>query len=93
MGFNLPPSIFGARCDIFMDIVVVLMAIILPLLWYSMKKVRDDKAYGLHKKIQLIMFVVLFIVVILFEYDMKLNGGIFEMVKGSAYEGTFFLIL
>ena len=57
----------------------------------SMKKVRDDKAYGLHKKIQLIMFVVLFIVVILFEYDMKLNGGIFEMVKGSTYESTFFL--
>jgi uncharacterized membrane protein YozB (DUF420 family) len=37
------------------------------------------------------MFVVLFIVVLLFEYDMKQNGGIFEMVKGSSYEGTFFL--
>lgn len=30
-----PPSIFGARCDVLMDIVVVSMAIILPLLWYS----------------------------------------------------------
>lgn len=37
------------------------------------------------------MFIVLFIVVLLFEYDMKQNGGIFEMVKGSSYEGTFFL--
>lgn len=37
------------------------------------------------------MFIVLFIVVILFDYDMTQNGGIFEMVKGSAYEGTFFL--
>lgn len=37
------------------------------------------------------MFIILFFVVILFEYDMKQNGGIFEMVKGSAYEGTFFL--
>src|SRR5690606_17884164 len=31
------------------------------------------------------------IVVLLFEYDMKQNGGIFEMVEGSSYEGTFFL--
>jgi putative membrane protein len=88
---NLPQSIFGARCDVLMDIVVVSMLIILPLLWYSMKKVRKDKAYSLHKKIQLTMFCVLFVVVILFEYDMKQNGGIFEMVKGSAYNDTFFL--
>lgn len=91
MEIKLPPSIFGARCDEFMDIVVVSMAIILPLLWYSMKKVRRDKAYTTHRKIQLTMFIVLFVVVILFEYDMKQNGGIFEMVKGSAYEGSIFL--
>jgi uncharacterized membrane protein YozB (DUF420 family) len=91
MELNLPPSIFGARCDVLMDIVVVSMAVILPLLWYSFKKVRRDRAYGLHKKIQLAMFIILFFVVLLFEYDMKQNGGIFEMVKGSAYEGTLFL--
>lgn len=66
------------------------MVIILPLLWYSVKKVRDDRNYKLHKNIQLIMFVILFFVV-LFEYDMQQHGGIFEMVKGSSYEGTFFL--
>lgn len=82
---------FGARCDILMDIVVISMVIILPLLWYSYKKVKVDHAYKLHKNIQLTMFIILFFVVILFEYDMKQNGGIFEMVKGSAYEGTFFL--
>jgi len=36
------------------------------------------------------MFIILFFVVLLFEYDMKASGGIFEMVKGSGYEGTFF---
>ena len=74
-----------------MDIVVVSMIIILPLLWYSFKKVKEEHQYKLHKNIQLIMFLILFVVVLLFEYDMKQNGGIFEMVKGSAYEGTFFL--
>jgi len=37
------------------------------------------------------MFIILSFVVILFELDMQQNGGIFEMVKGSSYENTFFL--
>lgn len=91
MALDFPPSFLGARCDVLMDIVVISMAVILPLLWYSLKKVKHDHNYRLHKRIQLYMFIILFFVVILFEYDMKANGGIFEMVKGSAYEGTFFL--
>lgn len=91
MNINFPPSIFGARWDVLMDIVVVSMVIILPLLWYSVKKVKHDHNYKLHKNIQLTMFTILFFVVLLFEYDMKQNGGIFAMVRGSAYEGTFFL--
>jgi len=91
MNLSFPPSIFGARCDILMDIVVVSMVIILPLLWYSFKKVKVDRNFKLHRTIQLTMFIILFFVVLLFEYDMQQNGGIFEMVKGSAYEGTFFL--
>lgn len=91
MKLNFPPSFLGARCDILMDIVVISMAIILPLLWYSMKKVKHEHQYKLHKNIQLTMFIILFLVVLLFEYDMMQNGGIFEMVKGSSYEGTIFL--
>lgn len=91
MHITFPPSIFGARCDLLMDIVVFSMLIILPLLLISYKKVKVERNYNLHKRIQLIMFIILFFVVLLFEYDMKQHGGIFEMVKGSAYEGTFFL--
>ncbi len=91
MTLNFPPSFLGARCDVLMDIVVISMAIILPLLWYSIKKVKQDRAFATHKKIQIIMFLVLFFVVLLFEYDMKQHGGIFEMVKGSSFENTFFL--
>lgn len=91
MTLNFPPSFLGARCDVLMDIVVISMVIILPLLWYSVKKVKEERAFKAHKNIQLTMFIILFFVVLLFEYDMKQNGGIFEMVKGSSYEGTFFL--
>jgi hypothetical protein len=37
MNISFPSSFLGARCDILMDIVVISMAIILPLLWYSYK--------------------------------------------------------
>lgn len=91
MKLNFPPSIFGGRCDILMDIVVISMVVILPLLVYSFNQVKHRKAYKKHRAIQLYMFIILFFVVLLFEYDMKQNGGIFEMVKGSSFEGTFFL--
>lgn len=91
MTISFPPSFLGARCDVLMDIVVISMAIILPLLWFSIKKVKREHNYKLHKNIQLTMFIILFFVVLLFEYDMRQHGGIFEMVKGSGYEGTFFL--
>jgi hypothetical protein len=57
MNTLFPPSIFGARCDVLMDIVVVSMAVILPLLWYSFEKVRYEHRYKLHKNIQLTMFI------------------------------------
>jgi hypothetical protein len=53
--------------------------------------VKRERAYTVHKRIQLYMFLILLFVVLLFEYDMMQHGGIFEMVKGSAYEGKFFL--
>lgn len=87
MRLDFPPSFLGARCDILMDIVVISIAIILLLLLYLMKKVKREKAYRFHKRIQLTMFIILCFVVILFEYDMKQNGGIFKMIEVSSYEG------
>lgn len=42
MNLSFPPSIFGARCGLLMDIVVVSMVIILPILWYSVKKIKQE---------------------------------------------------
>jgi len=74
-----------------MDIVVLSMIIILPLLWDSFKKVKYQYNYKLHKKYPLLIFIILFFVVLLFEYNLQQHGGIFERVKDSAYKGTFFL--
>ena len=85
-----PPSFLGARSDALIDIVILSLAIIVPIILYSWQKVRA-RAYLLHKRIQVTLCIVLFLVVALFEYDLRLQGGIFAMVKGSRFEGTTFL--
>lgn len=76
--------------DILIDVVNFSFIIIVPTLIYSWLKARKGE-YAFHKKIQLTLFVVLFVVVILFEVDLRLRGGIFEMVKNSQFAGTLFL--
>jgi uncharacterized membrane protein YozB (DUF420 family) len=76
--------------DILIDIVNVSFIIIVPTLIYSWSKVRKSE-YGLHKKVQLLLFAVLFVVVILFELDLRQRGGIFKMVEQSQFAGTAFL--
>ena len=76
--------------DILIDVVNVSFIIIVPTLIYSWLKVRNGE-YSLHKKVQLLLFAVLFVTVILFELDLRQRGGIFEMVKASQFAGTTFL--
>ena len=76
--------------DILIDIVNFSFIVIVPTLVYSWLKVRNGE-YGLHKKVQLILFAILFVAVILFELDLRQRGGIFEMVKDSQFAGTLFL--
>ncbi|MBK9260325.1 MAG: DUF420 domain-containing protein [Polyangiaceae bacterium] len=44
-----------------------------------------------HKRIQVILAAILAIVIVAFEVDMRLSGGIFEMTKESRFAGTPFL--
>jgi putative membrane protein len=72
------------------DVVNASFIVIVPALIYSWIKVRNGE-YGLHKKVQITLFAILFVAVILFELDLRQRGGIFEMVKDSRYAGTSFL--
>ena len=76
--------------DILIDAVNFSFIIIVPTLIYSWLKVRKGE-YGLHKKVQIMLFAVLFGAVILFEVDLRMRGGIFEMVKDSRFAGTALL--
>ena len=73
-----------------MDLIIISLVIIIPIVIYSWNAVRKVE-FKKHKNIQIILFVILVIVVSLFELDMKAHGDIFEMVKGSRYENTTFM--
>lgn len=86
----LPQGFLGTRADILMDLVIVSLVAILPLIAWSWMLARGRR-YALHKRVQVTMGSLLAFVVVLFEVDMRLAGGIFELTKGSRFEGTAFL--
>jgi putative membrane protein len=83
-------SFLTARGDLLMDGIVLSLVAIVPTLIYSWKLARDKK-YLRHKNTQIVVFVVLLVAVLLFEYDLKSQGGIWEMTKESRFAGSAFL--
>jgi putative membrane protein len=57
-----------------LDVVFVAMFVVVPLLAASVYLVKYRRQYGLHKKLQLAMAAVLFVAVLLFEVDIRVNG-------------------
>jgi uncharacterized membrane protein YozB (DUF420 family) len=89
-GIMIPKSFLGSRADALMDIVILSLVVIVPIILYSWKRVKN-REYSLHRNIQTLLTIVLFAVVFVFEMDMRAHGGIFKMVEGSTYSGTTFL--
>ena len=75
-----------------MDIVLLSFIVVLPVLIISWRFARRDKNYTAHRNTQLTLGITLAIVVGIFEYDLSVAGGIFELTKGGAYEGTAVLL-
>lgn len=86
----LPQGFLGTRADVLMDIVIVSLVVIVPALVWSRALARSGR-YAAHKRLMLWLAGVLGVAVALFEADMRLSGGIFELTKGSRFAGTTFL--
>ena len=86
-----PPGFLGTRADVLIDIVTLSFIVILPLLIVSWRLVRVQRNYRLHRNLQLTLAVTLAMAVAIFEYDLAAAGGIFELTRGGAYEGTAIL--
>lgn len=63
-----------SRASLMMDIVALSMLAVIPILLFSSYSVRLRSKYSLHKRIQSVLGLVLLVVVILFEIDVRFNG-------------------
>ena len=74
----------GTRASFMLDFVALAMIALLPVLGWSIYQVKYRRRYVLHKRVQLVLGVVLLITVGLFEADMRINGWR-QRAAASAY--------
>lgn len=74
-----------------LDVVVCSLVLILPTLIFSLYQIKIRRNFSLHKRIQIALGVVLFIVVALFEYDMRVQGGFYVLAKDSPWIDKSFM--
>ncbi|HXT59061.1 MAG TPA: DUF420 domain-containing protein [Pirellulales bacterium] len=78
----------GTRASLMLDLVFLAMFAVVPVMGWSIYLVKYRKRYLLHKRIQLVLAVVLLAVVVLFEGDMRIHGWT-ERAKPSPYYETW----
>ncbi len=83
----MPAGFLGTRADLLVDTGVLSIVAVVPVLIYSWRLARQQR-WSLHKRVQIVTFVVLALVVALFEWDIRQSGGIFAMTAASRYAGT-----
>ena len=65
----------GYDSSLMLDVVVSALVLVVPVIIYSLYLVKVRKNFALHAAIQTTLSVVLLIVVVAFEVDMRMHGG------------------
>lgn len=79
---------FGTKAPLFMDI-VTLIVMLLPFLLFGSIMLAVKKQFALHKLTQVILFVVTVIVVLFFEYGVRVDGGIEKYLTYTETSDSF----
>ena len=78
---SMKDGFLGFRTSFMLDFVVVSLVLIVPVLVYSLFAVKVQKRYGLHRRLQLLLGIVLLVAVGLFEIDLQwIQGGWLNVV-------------
>jgi len=88
MDYMFQVGFLGTRAPLFMDFVVIIVAL-LPLLTAISIWFAKDKRYKLHKITQTTIFLVSLVVVGYFEYGMRLGGGYKVFIEGSSVSHNY----
>jgi putative membrane protein len=81
----------GTRAPLFMDIIVIIVAL-LPFLislniWLAVKK-----RFNLHRILQIVLFLITLVVLVYFEYGMQSTGGFEFYIKESSIDSNLAFI-
>lgn len=79
---------FGTKAPLFMDI-VTLIVILLPFLLFGSIALAMKKQFALHKLTQVTLFIVTVIVVLFFEYGVRIDGGIEKYLTYTEISDSF----
>jgi hypothetical protein len=64
----------GTRATALLDFIVIAMAIVVPLMWWSIRQAGHAKKYPLHRNLQITLALVLLVVIAFFEAEMRIYG-------------------
>ncbi len=85
----------GTRASFMLDAVCLGMILVLVVLAWSILQVRRHRAFELHKRVQLILAVLLVVVLTGFELDVRLHGWqdrAAGVVGGKPDQAVFFVL-
>jgi uncharacterized membrane protein YozB (DUF420 family) len=80
-------SFLGQRGDVLIDIGMLSIIAVVPILIWSWALARQ-RAWVMHKRVQLLTATILGVVVLLFEIDLNQSGGVFAVTATSPFAGT-----
>lgn len=86
----MPAGFLGTRADVFMDVVICIVAAV-PLLLGIAFALARTRAYKAHRALQLTLSAVFVLVLVAFEGYIRVRGGIDGISAGSAYDQTLSL--
>jgi uncharacterized membrane protein YozB (DUF420 family) len=78
----------GTRASLMLDVLVVAMAAVVAILGWSVYQVKFRRRFRLHKWTQITLGVVVLIIVILFEIDVRLHGWQSRAASGMGQPET-----
>ena len=64
----------GTRASMMLDLVVVAMVAVVLILGWSIREVKLQRRFLLHKRVQIALTVILAVTIIAFEFDIRLHG-------------------
>lgn len=92
LGYMFESGFFGTRAPFFMDIVTLIVAL-LPFLVAVAISFARNKYYKVHAYLQIFIFAFSVIVILYFEYGVRVGGGFKTFMQGSGVSYSYAFIV